>query len=264
MLCSPLSRYPQCLVSLRRIEKYLNGAEIQSVPPLAEQPNEIAFQSCTVTWPQDRSQSSNASSAASSAAPSPRRKFILVDLNLKFPRGELSLICGRLGSGKTLLLLALLGEADVVSGQIICPRSPPDALAVYAEAEIASDDWVVDGLCAYVPQTAWLRNATIKGWQQKFQANASTDEHVENILFSLPFNEERYNMTLEVRTFLTTLFTAADASFNRLVLLLAISKFLRTVMNLRSVNEGLISQVVKRLEVRDPCDPCTPSSKPTA
>ncbi|KAH6905515.1 hypothetical protein BKA70DRAFT_495907 [Coprinopsis sp. MPI-PUGE-AT-0042] len=171
----------QCFVSLRRIEKYLNGAEVKPVPPLSEQPKDIAFQSCTVTWPQDRSQSSNTSSAAPSVVSTPRHKFVLVDLNIKFPRGELSLICGKLGSGKTLLLLALLGEADVLTGQVICPRSPPDSLAAQAKADIANEDWVVDGMCAYVPQAAWLRNATIK----------------ENILFSLPFNEERYRLTLE-------------------------------------------------------------------
>jgi ABC-type lipoprotein export system ATPase subunit len=31
-----------------------------------------------------------------------------MDLTLKFPPGELSLICGKLGSGKTLLLLGAL------------------------------------------------------------------------------------------------------------------------------------------------------------
>jgi ABC-type lipoprotein export system ATPase subunit len=28
-----------------------------------------------------------------------------MDLNIVFPKGELSLVCGKLGSGKTLLLL---------------------------------------------------------------------------------------------------------------------------------------------------------------
>ena len=153
----------QCLVSLRRVEKYLNGAEVKPVPPLNEQPKVVAFQSCTVTWPQDRSQSSNASSIAPSVASTPRQKFVLVDLNLQFPRGELSLICGKLGSGKTLMLLALLGEADILTGQVVCPHSPPDALAAFTRAEIASEDWVVEGMCAYVPQAAWLRNASIKG-----------------------------------------------------------------------------------------------------
>ena len=95
------SSFVQSFVSLRRIEKYLNGAEVIAVPPLDEQSKTVAFQSCTLTWPQDR----NASSLAPSAASTPRHKFVLVDLSLNFPLGERSLICGKLGSGKTLLLL---------------------------------------------------------------------------------------------------------------------------------------------------------------
>lgn len=94
----------QSLVSLRRIEKYLNAAEVTRVLPMASQSQKIAFQSCTVTWPQDRASSSTAPSAAST----PKHKFLLVDLSLNFPDGELSLICGKLGSGKTLLLLGIV------------------------------------------------------------------------------------------------------------------------------------------------------------
>ncbi|KAF7316261.1 Multidrug resistance-associated ABC transporter protein [Mycena indigotica] len=170
----------QSLVSLRRIEKYLNTAEVTPVPPLSEQSSTIAFQSCTVTWPQDRNAAS--ASATPSAASTPRHKFILVDLSLQFPPGQLSLVCGKLGSGKTLLLLALLGEADILSGQMLCPRSPPNALAEFAGKTISKEQWIVSGMCAFVPQAAWLRNASIK----------------ENILFNLPYDEERYHLTLEV------------------------------------------------------------------
>ncbi|KAJ7685835.1 multidrug resistance-associated ABC transporter [Mycena rosella] len=168
----------QSIVSLRRIEKYLHTAEVTPVLPIERQSQEIAFQSCTVTWPQDRSPSS----AAPSAASTPRYKFVLVDLTLKFPPGELSLICGKLGSGKTLLLLALLGEADVLSGQMMCPRSPADSLASFAVSHPTKEEWVIQGICAFVPQAAWLRNASIK----------------DNILFNLPYDEERYKLTLEV------------------------------------------------------------------
>lgn len=149
----------QSAVSLRRIEKYLNGVEVAPVAPLDGQPHPIALQSATITWPQDRSRGS----AAPSAASTPRHKFILMDLTLEFPLGELSLICGKLGSGKSLLLLALLGEADVLSGQLFCPRSPPDIIAKFTGVEVPQEEWVVDGVCAYVPQSAWLRNASIRG-----------------------------------------------------------------------------------------------------
>ncbi|KAF8178248.1 multidrug resistance-associated ABC transporter [Pholiota molesta] len=168
----------QSFVSLRRIEKYLNSAEVNSVPPLEEQSKTVAFQSCTATWPQDRSTISR----APSAAPTPKQKFLLVDLSLHFPHGELSLICGKLGSGKTLLLLTLLGESDILTGQVLCPRSPPDSLASFATVKVSQKDWIIEGVCAYVPQAAWLRNASIK----------------DNILFNLPYDEDRYLKTLEV------------------------------------------------------------------
>ncbi|KAJ7916834.1 ABC transporter transmembrane region-domain-containing protein [Mycena leptocephala] len=179
---TPSIAFTSSIVSLRRIEKYLHTAEVNPVLPIGKQSQELAFQSCTVTWPQDRSPSSASTSAAPSTASTPRYKFILVDLTLKFPPGELSLICGKLGSGKTLLLLALLGEADVLSGQMMCPRSPADSIASFANSRPTKEDWVIHGICAYVPQAAWLQNASIK----------------ENILFNLPYDEERYKLTLEV------------------------------------------------------------------
>ncbi|KAF9450615.1 P-loop containing nucleoside triphosphate hydrolase protein [Macrolepiota fuliginosa MF-IS2] len=180
----------QSFVSLRRIEKYLSGGEVKSVPPLDHQDKTIALQSCTLTWPQDRSMTS----AAPSVAPTPRQKFVLTDLTLSFPEGELSLICGKLGSGKTLLLLSLLGEADVLAGQLLCPRSPPDSLALYSDCVISKDEWIVQGSTAYVPQAAWLRNASIR----------------DNILFNLPYNEERYQKTLEVCALLSDLAILED------------------------------------------------------
>jgi hypothetical protein len=82
-----------------------------------------------------------------------------------------------------LCAIALLGEADLLAGQLICPRSPPDTIAAFAELKsIPEDEWVVPGVCAYVPQTAWLQNASIR----------------DNILFHLPYDKKRYNETLEV------------------------------------------------------------------
>ncbi|KAJ7641019.1 multidrug resistance-associated ABC transporter [Roridomyces roridus] len=168
----------QSAVSLRRIEKYLDTPEVAPVPPLEAQSQVIAFQSCTLTWAGSASSTTASSTSTSST---PRQRFILVDLTLEFPTGELSLICGALGSGKTLLLLALLGEADVLSGQMMCPRSPPNSLAAFSTVLPKKEDWVVEGMTAYVPQTAWLRNASIK----------------DNILFNLPYDEARYEATLE-------------------------------------------------------------------
>jgi ABC-type multidrug transport system fused ATPase/permease subunit len=185
----------QSTVSLRRIAKYLGTQEVSTVQPMHEQDSTIALNSATISWPQERIGSvvttgtgtpalitSNATSLGGSTAGTPRRKFVLIDLTLNFPQGELSLICGKLGSGKTLLLLALLGEADILTGQLICPRSPADALAAFMQVS-SDEDWVLPNMCAYVPQVAWLQNASIK----------------ENILFNLPYDEKRYRATVEVR-----------------------------------------------------------------
>lgn len=96
--------------------------------------------------------------------------FSLIDISTTFPRGELSLVCGKIGSGKTLLLLgkssnfiyftmadwftlhaALLGEADVLAGQVLCPRSAPDSYLLLSEVDTMVP-WIMDGMCAYVPQ----------------------------------------------------------------------------------------------------------------
>ncbi|CCM00229.1 uncharacterized protein FIBRA_02257 [Fibroporia radiculosa] len=187
----------QSLVSMRRIEKYLHGAEVEKVRPLDGEAQPIALQNATITWPQDRTRGA---SATPSAASTPKNKFVLIDLSLDFPLGELSLICGKLGCGKSLLLLALLGEADVLAGQLTCPRSPPDALASFTGVIPPEDEWIVQGVCAYVPQTAWLRNASIR----------------DNILFDLPYVEERYQKTLEVCALLSDLKILEDGDMSEI------------------------------------------------
>ena len=79
--------------------------------------------------------------------------------------------------------VSFLGEADILMGQVWCPRTSPDTLAALIEAGVPlEEEWIVPNVCAYVPQTAWLRNASIKA----------------NILFDLPLVEDRYCQTLEV------------------------------------------------------------------
>lgn len=65
-------------------------------------------------------------------------------------------------------LLALLGESDILAGQVLCPHSPPNILASFSEVKVSPKEWIVPGVCAYVPQSAWLRNASIKGWHFLF------------------------------------------------------------------------------------------------
>lgn len=93
----------QGFVSCRRIEKYMRAAEVLPV----NNPDEgvdITLNSATITWPRDRApdgiegQASGQATAAPSVAATPKVGFTLSDLNLSFPNGQLSLVCGKLGS----------------------------------------------------------------------------------------------------------------------------------------------------------------------
>lgn len=82
--------------------------------------------------------------------------FQLVDVNVKIGRGELVCIKGSVGSGKTSLLLALMGSLKHSNGRIII-------------------DNIQDGF-AYVSQNPWLQRGTVR----------------DNILWGNLFDESRY------------------------------------------------------------------------
>ncbi|EED81004.1 predicted protein, partial [Postia placenta Mad-698-R] len=83
---------------------------------------------------------------------------------LVFKQGRINLIIGPTGSGKTSLLMALLGEMHYISpgprSFFNLPRS---------------------GGVAYAAQESWVQNATIR----------------ENILFGTALDEERYNKVIK-------------------------------------------------------------------
>jgi len=57
---------------------------------------------------------------------------------------------------------ALLGEAELLAGQIICRRSPPDSIDHLTEDRVIPEDKWLLPITAYVPQSAFLQNADIK------------------------------------------------------------------------------------------------------
>jgi ABC-type multidrug transport system fused ATPase/permease subunit len=167
----------QALISLRRIQTYLDEEEIDSPAEQDIQTEniKIGFYDATVGWAKQNFSDTEAEQTNSG--------FILKDLNIEFPNHELSLIAGATGSGKTLLMLSLLGEAVTLKGSIQCPRQPI-ADKVSSDFSLLGDidpkDWILPYAVSYVSQTAWLQNASIR----------------DNILFGLPFVESRYRETL--------------------------------------------------------------------
>lgn len=88
----------------------------------------------------------------------PIAAFRLHDLSIRFQQNALNVVTGPTGSGKTSLLLSLLGETVLEVGEASCPRD-----------------------VAYVPQAPWLLNLSIR----------------QNIIFFSHFDEHRYKVVVE-------------------------------------------------------------------
>ncbi|KAK3330241.1 hypothetical protein B0H66DRAFT_579581 [Apodospora peruviana] len=103
--------------SAKRVEKYLNQLEKE----LVLKPGEIiAFEDAT--------------------------HFVLRNLTLGIPSGKLSVITGKVGSGKSLLLAAVLGEVKLVAGAI---RIPPSSPVPQNASSVPAADWIVPEMTSF-------------------------------------------------------------------------------------------------------------------
>ncbi|KAJ2901658.1 hypothetical protein MKZ38_001571 [Zalerion maritima] len=152
-------------VSIDRVEEFLNEEETEKYEQLGEDNTDedgrqvIGFRDATFIWGSKATVAEDGSMA-----------FRLLDLNIDFQIEKLNVITGPTGSGKTSMLMALLGEMTSIKGKVYLPggRSRED---VRPDPETGLAE-----TCAYVAQQAWLVNANIK----------------DNILFSVPYDEHRY------------------------------------------------------------------------
>ncbi|CAM5079588.1 unnamed protein product [Natator depressus] len=94
----------------------------------------------------------------------------LSNINIRIPTGQMTMIVGQVGCGKSSLLLAILGEMQTLEGKVhwnnINETDPS------CEATRSRNRYSV----AYAAQKPWLLNATVE----------------ENIIFGSPFNKQRY------------------------------------------------------------------------
>lgn len=151
-------------VSIKRIEQYLNSPEVEKI---SKDSDEVSFDNASIAWPADEEIDE-------------AERFVLRNVNVTFPKGELSVISGKTGTGKTLMLAAILGEVDLLGGTLYVPRAPP--LSERHDDKVNKDNWIIPDAIAYVAQIPWIENASIR----------------DNILFGLPYDEERYNRTVSV------------------------------------------------------------------
>ncbi|KAG0263368.1 Multidrug resistance-associated protein 1 [Mortierella polycephala] len=85
---------------------------------------------------------------------SEQRPTTLTNINMEVAHGSLTVVMGRVGQGKSSLLSAMIGDMYRLDGKV-----------------------QINGRVAYVPQQAWIINATLK----------------DNILFGKELDQERYD-----------------------------------------------------------------------
>ncbi|XP_061382593.1 multidrug resistance-associated protein 1 isoform X5 [Danaus plexippus] len=142
MLPNVISNVVQTSVGIKRLNKFMNCDELNlsAVEHDPKEPNPIVIENGHFSW-------------------SDESEPVLKNINLQIPRGGLVAVVGAVGSGKSSLLSALLGEMNKISGRVN-----------------------TNGVIAYVPQQAWIQNATLQ----------------DNILFGKPLEKVKYNNVINV------------------------------------------------------------------
>ncbi|XP_068610353.1 ATP-binding cassette sub-family C member 3 [Brachionichthys hirsutus] len=142
MLPQVISSVVQANVSLKRIQAFLSHDELD--PNAVSRKNTATDFSVTVV---------NGKFTWAEDDPP-----VLHNINVMVPQGSLLAVVGQVGCGKSSLISALLGEMEKLEGEVS-----------------------IRGSVAYVPQQAWIQNATLR----------------DNILFGNPYNEQKYSCVLE-------------------------------------------------------------------
>ena len=219
-----LSTFTAGKVSFKRIAKFLHApkhVDYRAFSPSpsvsgdsnAPQPagtSAAEFHGATLSWvtaddpgaatadsskPVDAAKPSGSAAATDVEKPpvAPATPFQLRRLNLALPTGKLTTIVGSVGSGKSSLLAALLGEMRLSEGSVTVFASgssngssgegkhestsgSSDSVAVSVAGPASGPQSI-----AYCSQLPWVLNATVK----------------ENIIFSSEFNSARYEAVLD-------------------------------------------------------------------
>ncbi|XP_053695520.1 multidrug resistance-associated protein 1 isoform X2 [Sabethes cyaneus] len=139
MLPMLISNLVQTSVSVKRINKFLNQEELDpdNVQHDEKQSCPLLIENGVFSWGSDET--------------------TLKNINMKVEKNQLAAIVGTVGSGKSSVLSALLGEMDKISGRVNTV-----------------------GRIAYVSQQAWIQNATLQ----------------DNILFGKPMDAKRYQKVI--------------------------------------------------------------------
>ncbi|CAG2101474.1 unnamed protein product, partial [Medioppia subpectinata] len=149
------------LVSVKRLDKFLNFSELMGyVNRNKDQKEVIKVENASFTWERVEDVVDGG------------LKPTLDKINLKVMKGKFVAVVGNVGSGKSSLLSALLGDMEICSGSV----------NINGNSELA-----------YVPQQAWIQNATLK----------------DNILFGKEFDSKKYRKIIKACALKSDLLTLA-------------------------------------------------------
>ncbi|KAI0143596.1 ABC transporter [Xylariaceae sp. FL1272] len=126
-------------IAMGRIEAFMAEPD-KDDDDLRASNSSVEFHAATFAWPTNH-------------------RAVLSDLDLQFGTG-LSIICGKVGSGKSALLQAILGDLDKVGGSSVLPNNQ---------------------MIGYCAQSPWLQNMSIRN----------------NILFNFPYDQTRYKKVVD-------------------------------------------------------------------
>ncbi|KAL9101333.1 MAG: hypothetical protein Q9163_003401 [Psora crenata] len=168
-LADMVAHVQESKVSVDRIEEFLNEDETEKYEQLSHERGDgdpevvIGFDNATLTWGSKDARSADAQKA-----------FHMIDLDVRFMIGRLNIVAGPTGSGKTSLLMALLGEMTLLHGSVYLPHGRS------REELVPDSETGLTESIAYCAQQAWLVNDSVR----------------QNILFAAPFNEARYRAVI--------------------------------------------------------------------
>lgn len=162
-LADMVAHVQESKVSVDRVEEYLNEPETEKYKQLGSVKYDddgepiLGFDNATFSWGSKDTDD-----------------FRMMDLNMRFKVGDLNVIIGPTGSGKTSMLMALLGEMTLLAGKVYLPAGK-------SREELKPDpDTNLTESVAYCAQQAWLINGTIK----------------ENIIFASNWDARRYKKVI--------------------------------------------------------------------
>ena len=168
----PLSDYPEMIVSalaavvsVRRVDGFLRTENTHKYDQLMTTDDSAPNHHPTYLGFVD---------ASFAYDPHDPEAFRLLNLTCRFPVGQLSMVLGPVGSGKSSLLLALLGELHRLHGSTVLPCPTARSMTLADPTTLLTES------TAYCGQNAWLLGTTVR----------------ENILFGSAYDEPRYREVL--------------------------------------------------------------------